>query len=1117
MPVYEVFYCELCKADVPLDGTTEKKHRRIFHQAQVSAKFPDDVQALLFNRNEAGVFSCTRCAFIHPNAQTFGDHVRRPGRCPARLSDNGAIADTDALRSAHFSMTEHAVEVSATPPSPFTPGQTVGDTRSPSTTSTSTNEAVSTDPPEGLSIPPCTPPPGEPPIPHSQPPLKTSLGVVLGADTITEDAEHDLARFNLVINTAFRLVICLSCGKAVSPHRLGRHLVEHWTGINVPKNLGAELQLKYDLIEPADWIHPTSLTSPIYGLSVSPQELHFCGHCYHGFATEALRVNHQYRPQCGLAPGAAKTSFRALGQSVGFNARGFFPVDSSLLVPRVTPEPSRIFTALPRPDYAQLPISKPHNANDLDLLFKNEEFYSLVEHLTPAQLNETISIPTKTPAQRLLRQRMDSACKAYCVRIHHTVKQSSSALLKLMAQLTADSSREELRPLELKSVDEYALALSRLLTTMLRCANNDPLPLEFPLSANQRVALAALGNVLTQDAPPAESASDGAVHQAAFVMFAHHKAHGGLDHWVLPVNRYLVASCMGKTTWLRANDITRTCAKLQWINRGVMLREMHIQMPAQKLSSEEAYGLVRRYVTANSDTPCAFIYDIHHTVKKIRDEYNDADVQMENEANTQLIFNGNRIHLHQFRHLLQKLDAQYRRILEEDVFFRKGIPTSCFPPFEIETLTDRPQNFAPGFCFLDIPTNGFEAWGELYPQWLMSHDDLADRFTYVVGECLHWKLGPCHKLLGTLERLRMILAVRTLVSCGPSVRATEFASQSLRNVAGGTIRNVILLYHALCLIAVLEKNSMQFSRKHCIPHCPVKSVAKDLIWNLTIFRPLERRLISTFKGHADAERYYTSLWPGVQRDFTGEEISSSLGDWTETGLGCRLQILDYRKVVSAFCRHIIDPFLSKSIGDSFFDELQNHSTQMGYMRYGVDTSTWLRTGECTSSLTVAAIKQAVLESLHSTPLISKAELEEPLTDIISSLAALWFPKPPTAPIANSLSPISSHATWTCAAQAELLECMRMKKRHILAILSCNSGKTTTILLQSKIFDVGCSTVFILPVSVGKWNPSHASFNGDFDVLYVAVEQITDELMNFLRGLIAMRKLASFVSMRRTWR
>ncbi|CAK5278922.1 unnamed protein product [Mycena citricolor] len=45
MPSSETFYCELGKADISLNGTTMKRHCCLFHQYQLSAKFPEDDQA----------------------------------------------------------------------------------------------------------------------------------------------------------------------------------------------------------------------------------------------------------------------------------------------------------------------------------------------------------------------------------------------------------------------------------------------------------------------------------------------------------------------------------------------------------------------------------------------------------------------------------------------------------------------------------------------------------------------------------------------------------------------------------------------------------------------------------------------------------------------------------------------------------------------------------------------------------------------------------------------------------------------------------------------------------------------------------------------------------------
>ncbi|CAK5272024.1 unnamed protein product [Mycena citricolor] len=134
MPLHEMFHCELYQADLSLDGTTAKKDGRVFHQAQLGAMFPDDAQTFIFNCNDAGVFSCTRCAYTHPNAKTFGDHLRRPGRCPAHLRGNQPIHCATASLSAPIGTTEHAEEASAAPLSLSPLFRTYGDTRSSSIT-----------------------------------------------------------------------------------------------------------------------------------------------------------------------------------------------------------------------------------------------------------------------------------------------------------------------------------------------------------------------------------------------------------------------------------------------------------------------------------------------------------------------------------------------------------------------------------------------------------------------------------------------------------------------------------------------------------------------------------------------------------------------------------------------------------------------------------------------------------------------------------------------------------------------------------------------------------------------------------------------------------------------
>ncbi|CAK5267726.1 unnamed protein product [Mycena citricolor] len=921
------FFCKRCRRYYEEKDGSKAVHRRTFHQATLRAAYHSEEQSYTFERGADGLLSCARCSFQHHDPRALWRHVTGERVCPQTwgLDLQPSLAqELDASASESLGQTDVndeevelegvrvAEEVEAGVdkevdcgyayrqpiPSPILLAGDVPATPEVTMASSASSGVSPLHSPNPADHPPIPVAPETIQLtqsPASVPPVEesssapiqsledwpqfdhTQYDIPLGPDTVTHDDDVDFERYNITINKTLRLLVCISCSKAIGPARLRRHILDKWPHLEVPDDIGKKLQDKYGLAGADDWSFPTARIPPVYGLAVLPDPYLFCNQCHHGYSSLSSLETHHYKRTCERPPGHLPGSFIGYGQTAGFDPRVVFPVDVSLLAPRVRQLgfTTKLFDVLPRPDYSHLPISKPVNSCNIDLLFKNEDFYSLVGTLTPEQVNQSVDCTPHTVEDKLISTHLDVVSRAYCKSIQAAITKSPAGLRKLMAQLGPESSREELRPLEDNSLNQYSAVIANIINTMLRAYASDTQPLKFPLNEAQRHALAGLRVLLMRAELPANNLVDIYFHRACFALFADEKSHGGLDNWVLPVNRYLVARCMGRETWIKANDITRICAKLQWLNRGVMLTEMNLRMPERLMSSAQAYHEVQKYLVANGDTPCSFIYEVHHTVKKIRDEYNDAD----------------------------------------------------------------PHNFAPGFCFLDIPSNGFEDWAKLYPRWLLSHPDLAERFTYVLNGEHRWKLLAVRQLLESFEELRLVLAIRCIVSCGPSVRAAEFARQSLRNLPGGAARNVVLLYRTLCLLAVLEKTSMQFSRKHCTPHCPVKSVSKDIIWNLAVFRPFEQFLISRFKGHVDAERYYTSMWPGIDCDFTSQLISTTLGHWTEQVLGVRLQIIDYRKIVSTFCRYIVDPFLYKNIEDSLFDELQNHTTGMSYMRYGVEKQT----------------------------------------------------------------------------------------------------------------------------------------------------------------------------------
>ena len=108
----------------------------------------------------------------------------------------------------------------------------------------------------------------------------------------------------------------------------------------------------------------------------------------------------------------------------------------------------------------------------------------------------------------------------------------------------------------------------------------------FPLTPDQITVLDRLRNALTQ-ARIDEDHISRCVHLASFALFSQEKKNGAESQFTLPVNCYLVARCRGRTAWERPNVMKKQCAVLMWLNRGIMLFEMHLRMIKDNLSTHE--------------------------------------------------------------------------------------------------------------------------------------------------------------------------------------------------------------------------------------------------------------------------------------------------------------------------------------------------------------------------------------------------------------------------------------------------------------------------------------------------------------------------------------------------
>src|SRR6266487_1183805 len=109
---------------------------------------------------------------------------------------------------------------------------------------------------------------------------------------------------------------------------------------------------------------------------------------------------------------------------------------------------------------------------------------------------------------------------------------------------------------------------------------------------------------------------------------------------------------------------------------------------------------------------------------------------------------------------------------------------------------------------MDLPSNPFAQERELLLRTVLSPLYRGPSLYFVNSEdCVLWKPGPCYEYLHLSDDLLQRLFVATHLTSGPTGRETELASKLIRNVAGGSMRNVLYLFNIFLSMGTHNKTS----------------------------------------------------------------------------------------------------------------------------------------------------------------------------------------------------------------------------------------------------------------------------------------------------------------------
>jgi hypothetical protein len=263
-----------------------------------------------------------------------------------------------------------------------------------------------------------------------------------------------------------------------------------------------------------------------------------------------------------------------------------------------------------------------------------------------------------------------------------------------------------------------------------------------------------------------------------------------------------------------------------------------------------------------------------------------------------VIIAGHVLYLRDIRYFVETIIDEVKEVLRVHLFFGLDIFDVNWSPGVVH---EEPRNRSIGYsCFQD-PSNSFHKHRFDLLKAILTHPLLRGRFHFVSKEGkIVWKAGPCFAYMAACHDVEMLLFCGTQTSVGEPARGSEIASHLVSNVAGGIIRNLLVMFQFLCMMGTFNKTSHLTERDLAMMRVPHPEIGRLWFLYLMFIRPLIVIWQSYFSGQKAAARARHNLFFGPYRPVTSPELSRNLARHTQRLLNIRIPINLWRHIATWF-------------------------------------------------------------------------------------------------------------------------------------------------------------------------------------------------------------------------
>ncbi|TFY55961.1 hypothetical protein EVJ58_g7926 [Rhodofomes roseus] len=757
-------------------------------------------------------------------------------------------------------------------------------------------------------------------------------------------------RWGIALNTTHGVLICLDCKTCVPRDYLRKHLRLHQY-FDASEETIAEALGSFDVLKVRQPIMPATdpIVPAVFGLNVLP-DCFFCAGCNRGYGSlKSLSKNHFAKSSCN----PSRKHYKGPGQTFFTNnCRYVFPV----ALP--TPPSPRVQTnsafslylqSVSPSDLAHRPLVLPANDRSFARFVYTERwFHHLVGH-TPAALVSLCALDGVDHCNA----RICEVALQYLQKVVQLLKQAPPQVKRQVAQYSELVAHFVLAPtytnlwfgsdpyggaftvIRDNTVAQYAKYLSQLIYFVVRAVVSPDRDYEVPLTDAQRSACQTFVERLPEST---QADLQSPLHGLLYSLVAH-TSTSKLDKYFSPVTRFQVISALtAQGDFIKANDIRRLNAQLIYIMRSVVFTEIVLRMEMESKPFHPVYSELRTFLSADAETPFAYCAAVAGILKS-QDSLDQMmpSFQFKDLEQTTILYQDIEFSHTSVAVTVRGALAEYDTLLASKLLF--GLPKdhpAFHMPNDISSLLDQPQNFDPGFCFLDDPRNNLAHLRTALLRLLVEEPRLSGRFHYVQGTQFVFRAHTCRQWLEDAHDAERRLCTCIHLSSGQPPRGAELASVTYRNIAGGSARGIYTMHGFLVMLTGYWKCADLTGRDKLIARVPSPDVAQRLLFHLAVIRPVQVALSRIFLDEAATNRFEHYLFPGLHRPFDGDSVSDCLQADTVVHLDCSIGLRPYRQLVSALTRWNRPDF-------ALPDPLHPYEVQRGHQRSMFDSQYGLST------------------------------------------------------------------------------------------------------------------------------------------------------------------------------